>query len=51
MRGRSEAGAATGPVYGYAITRNGDGYAHYLVEPVEADVVRRVFRLRVFPPL
>jgi site-specific DNA recombinase len=45
MRRRFEAGAATGPIYGYTSERNGDGYAHYVIEPVELDTVRRIFRL------
>jgi DNA invertase Pin-like site-specific DNA recombinase len=45
MRRRFEAGAATGPIYGYTSERNGDGYAHYVIEPVESDTVRRIFRL------
>jgi hypothetical protein len=44
LRRRAEAGAATGGApYGYTTTRNGDGYSHYVVNPVEASIVREIF--------
>jgi DNA invertase Pin-like site-specific DNA recombinase len=45
LRRRAEAGAATGgPPYGYATMRNGDGYSHYVINPIEAGIVREIFQ-------
>ena len=44
LRRRFEAGAATGgAAFGYQIERNGGPFAHYVIDPIEAAVVRNVF--------
>ena len=45
LRRRAEAGAATGgPPYGYGTMRNGDGYSRFVINPIEAGVVREIFQ-------